>query len=187
MRKRREMNLRNRIVKEEWTILPDVAFHERDPSFGGFPIHGTARIQIEHLHFTRALARFAFPDVGRFGCSRIESGRARGLSFVAGHGDAVPFIETLVGRSAPVLPVESTDMPFAEQRGGITQRLECLCDGDLPLCDARILHCARAHRITTRQQRCARYRAGEFYVEVVETHTFRSHPVDARRGYTAHT
>ena len=80
----------------------------------------------------------------------------------------------------------AAEVPLAEERRGVADRLQRLGDGDFPQRDAAALRRAGADRVAPGQQRGARDGAGELDVEVVEPDALGGELVDARRRHAAH-
>src|SRR5262245_22718321 len=100
MRERGEVYLSDRIVEEEWSFRLHVALHKSDAALGRLAVERTPGVEVERLHLARRLSGLAFPDVGRFHRGGVEIRHGRGLRFITGHGDAVPFVEALIGGRA---------------------------------------------------------------------------------------
>ena len=109
-------------------------------------------------------------------------------TFVSRVGDAVPFVEALIGREAPF---GMAQMPLAVGRGRIALGRQCFGNGDFPL--RQTIHrrverhraVAGTHGIAPGQQRRPAGRALCLDVEIGEPHAFLRQRIEARRGRTA--
>ena len=81
-------------------------------------------------------------------------------------GNAPPFVESLLRRLAPALPVDAADVPLAEQRRRIAEGLQRFGDGHLPQRHSRREPLARPHGVAAREQRDAGNDARILHVEV---------------------
>ena len=179
MRERGEVDERERQIEEERLSRPRAARHEIDRALGGLAIDGAARLEVERLHRSGGLAGLALPDV-----RRIVHRAA--LRLVARIADAVPLVEALVRRRTAGGVAE---MPLAEHRARVAERLEELGERDLPQRHSGprlgVAERAGAHAVASGEQCRARRRAERLDVEVGEPHALLRERVDARRRHAA--
>ena len=107
----------------------------------------------------------ALPD--ERGARRLLALRDGRLSLVAGARDAVVLVEPLPRRLA-ARGLVAAEVPLAEQRRRIADRLQRFGEGHLPQRHAAGLRGAAADRVASGHQRRARHRARELDVEVGE-------------------
>src|SRR5262249_42885642 len=136
-----------------------------------------------HLQAARFLALPPFEDVRNGRNLRVEPKGRRPRTDRRRVRNAVPLIETLIGRIAAVAVAE---VPLAEVPGGVAALGEQLGGGGLPLRQAVRRPAARdTHRTGTKreapgEQRGAARRALIFHVIVEQAQPFGGQAVDAR-------
>ena len=86
----------------------------------------------------------------------------------------------------PRIQLAPAEVPFAEERGGVAQRLQCFGDGDFPEGDPGGLGGGGANRVAAGEQGGAGNGAGELDVEVVEPNALRRDAVDVRGRDASH-
>jgi hypothetical protein len=188
VRKRWKVDLRERDVRIKWLARLDLSLHEVNCPAGDLRVDLPPHLQVVDLSLACLLAFFALQHVRQRSDLGVVLRRGGPETDVGGIGDAVPFIETLVGWKAALGVAQ---VPLAEMSCGVALQPEQLGEGDFPLGKSvgasSVRDAGRSRADGQPAGHDGRPAGGTLAldIEIEEAQTFAGQLVDARGGCTA--